>query len=86
VLPHDELAAQIAEPDSLLAHYSTPLSRPLALGSTLPETCSFVKRVFHVKPLYEITLDSAASHAGGRQAQAVPLSSGRPPAAIPAAP
>jgi hypothetical protein len=46
VVAHDELAAQIAEPDSLLTHDSTPLSERCALGSTMPETCSFVKRVF----------------------------------------
>src|SRR5271165_7375441 len=47
VLSHDQLAAQVAEADSLLPHDSTPLSERRTLGSTLPETCSFVKRVFY---------------------------------------
>jgi hypothetical protein len=40
VFPHDELPAQVAKPDSLLTHDSTPLSErstePRQQGSTYP--------------------------------------------------
>jgi hypothetical protein len=51
VVPHDELAAEIAKTNSLLTHDPDPFRKKISdripLGPTMPYTCSPVKRMFY---------------------------------------